>query len=159
MYLYIILFYIQPHKCHYGACPPCRLDCGEELFCGHNCKERSGENKLISKSFSLLFAIIYSILCTLFYLSWNVIIMFRCHGPIPPPNPEFTIKPKKKKTGRTIEATPGSACPPCKEIVLVSCLGQHLGQERQVWLCNTCFSTYSIVALGAIEEHCVDYRL
>ncbi|KAF3329139.1 NF-X1-type zinc finger protein NFXL2 [Carex littledalei] len=83
----------RPHKCHYGACPPCRLVCGEEFSCGHSCKER-------------------------------------CHGPIPPPNPEFTLKPKKKKMGRVIEATPGSTCPPCKEIVLVSCFGQHLGQER-----------------------------
>ncbi|GJN37414.1 hypothetical protein PR202_gb26367 [Eleusine coracana subsp. coracana] len=31
----------RPHKCHYGACPPCRLTCGEELSCGHKCKERS----------------------------------------------------------------------------------------------------------------------
>ncbi|KAJ3694945.1 hypothetical protein LUZ60_000322 [Juncus effusus] len=83
----------RPHKCHYGACPPCRLVCWEQLSCGHSCKDK-------------------------------------CHGPIPPPNPEFSLKPTKKKTGRIIEATPGSPCPPCKEIVIVSCFGQHLCQER-----------------------------
>nr|CAB3472083.1 unnamed protein product [Digitaria exilis] len=83
----------RPHKCHYGACPPCKLTCGEELSCGHICKER-------------------------------------CHGPISPPNPEFTLKPTKRKMEKHIECTPGTPCPPCKEVVLVPCLGQHLGQER-----------------------------
>ncbi|AQK90350.1 sequence-specific DNA binding transcription factor [Zea mays] len=85
----------RPHKCHYGACPPCKLICGEEFPCGHTCKER-------------------------------------CHGPISPPNSEFTLKPTKKKMGKHIECTPGTPCPPCKEVVLVSCFGQHLGQERTV---------------------------
>lgn len=31
---------IKPHKCHYGACPPCRLLCDEEYPCGHKCKLR-----------------------------------------------------------------------------------------------------------------------
>ncbi|XP_020672053.1 NF-X1-type zinc finger protein NFXL2 isoform X1 [Dendrobium catenatum] len=83
----------RPHKCHYGACPPCRIICGEELSCGHICKHR-------------------------------------CHGPIPPPNPEFTLKPKKKKMEKNIGVTPGSACPSCQEIIWVACLGQHLGEER-----------------------------
>ncbi|KAM7499374.1 hypothetical protein LguiA_023788 [Lonicera macranthoides] len=30
----------KPHKCHYGACPPCRLICEEEYPCGHKCKLR-----------------------------------------------------------------------------------------------------------------------
>ncbi|OAY70532.1 NF-X1-type zinc finger protein NFXL2 [Ananas comosus] len=89
----------RPHKCHYGACPPCRMTCGEELPCSHKCRER-------------------------------------CHGPIPPPNPEFTLKPKKKRIGRSIECTPGSPCPPCREIVLVSCFGQHIGEERPL-VCST----------------------
>ncbi|KAJ4761444.1 NF-X1-type zinc finger protein NFXL2 [Rhynchospora pubera] len=89
----------RPHKCHYGACPPCKLVCGEEFSCGHSCKER-------------------------------------CHGPIPPPNPEFTLKPKKKRLERVVEATPGSACSPCKEIVFVSCFGQHLSQERPMVCAN-----------------------
>ncbi|KAH7421741.1 hypothetical protein KP509_13G073500 [Ceratopteris richardii] len=29
----------KPHRCHYGACPPCSLTCNEELLCGHTCKE------------------------------------------------------------------------------------------------------------------------
>lgn len=89
----------RPHKCHYGACPPCKLICGEEFPCGHTCKER-------------------------------------CHGPISPPNSEFTLKPTKKKMGKHIECTPGTPCPPCKEVVLVSCFGQHLGQERAMPCCK-----------------------
>ncbi|KAK9168132.1 hypothetical protein Syun_000272 [Stephania yunnanensis] len=30
----------KPHKCHYGACPSCRLPCEEEFQCGHKCKLR-----------------------------------------------------------------------------------------------------------------------
>lgn len=83
----------RPHRCHYGACPPCRLICGEELSCGHSCK-------------------------------------LRCHGPIPPPNAEFTLKPKKKKTDKRIECIPGSLCPPCEEVIWIPCHGRHIGEER-----------------------------
>ncbi|XP_010920864.2 NF-X1-type zinc finger protein NFXL2 [Elaeis guineensis] len=87
------------HKCHYGACPPCRMICGDKLPCGHNCKER-------------------------------------CHGPMPPPNPEFTLKPKKKKVDKHIEYIPGSPCPPCQEVVWISCFGQHVGEERPIVCSN-----------------------
>ncbi|PKA62682.1 NF-X1-type zinc finger protein NFXL2 [Apostasia shenzhenica] len=83
----------RPHRCHYGACPPCRMTCGEKLMCGHTCKQR-------------------------------------CHGPMPPSNPDFTLKPKRKKVEKIIECIPGSPCPPCQEIVWVACLGQHIGEER-----------------------------
>ncbi|KAG7999105.1 hypothetical protein I3843_01G290000 [Carya illinoinensis] len=89
----------KPHKCHYGACPPCRLPCEEEYPCGHKCN-------------------------------------LRCHGPRPPPNSEFTLKPKKKKSIHQSECTPGSACPPCPELVWRSCLGQHIGAERMVVCSN-----------------------
>uniref|UniRef100_A0A2P2KQB1 NF-X1-type domain-containing protein n=2 Tax=Rhizophora mucronata TaxID=61149 RepID=A0A2P2KQB1_RHIMU len=85
----------KPHRCHYGACPPCRLICEEEYPCGHKCK-------------------------------------LRCHGPRPPPNPEFTLKPKKKKSNHQSESTPGSPCPPCPELVWRSCVGQHIGAERMM---------------------------
>ncbi|CAL1374707.1 unnamed protein product [Linum trigynum] len=65
--------HVKPHKCHYGACPPCRLIC-EEYPCGHKCK-------------------------------------LRCHGPMPPPKPEFMFKPTKKKPFHHSESTPGSPCP------------------------------------------------
>ncbi|WOK93733.1 hypothetical protein Cni_G02433 [Canna indica] len=87
------------HKCHYGACPPCRLICGDEFSCGHKCKER-------------------------------------CHGPAPPPNPEFTLKPTKKKSNKHLECVPGLPCPPCKEVVCVPCFGRHIGQERAM-LCHS----------------------
>ncbi|KAL5710254.1 hypothetical protein ACHQM5_020843 [Ranunculus cassubicifolius] len=85
----------KPHKCHYGACPTCRLICEEEFPCGHKCQ-------------------------------------LRCHGPKPPPKPEFTLRPKKKKANQQPECTPGSSCPPCPELVWRSCLGQHIGAERMM---------------------------
>ncbi|KAF2319120.1 hypothetical protein GH714_013449 [Hevea brasiliensis] len=89
----------KPHRCHYGACPPCQLLCEEEYPCGHTCK-------------------------------------LRCHGPRPPPNPEFTLKPKKKKPNHQSECTPGSSCPPCPELVWRSCVGQHL--EQSGWALFSC---------------------
>uniref|UniRef100_A0A3Q7GS56 NF-X1-type domain-containing protein n=1 Tax=Solanum lycopersicum TaxID=4081 RepID=A0A3Q7GS56_SOLLC len=85
----------KPHRCHYGACPPCRLLCDEEYPCGHKCE-------------------------------------LRCHGPRPPPLPEFTLKSKKKRPNNQIEPTPGSPCPPCPQLVWRSCLGNHVGAERMM---------------------------
>ena len=31
----------KPHRCHYGACPPCRASCGSALACGHICSSSS----------------------------------------------------------------------------------------------------------------------
>ncbi|WCJ19874.1 NF-X1-type zinc finger protein NFXL2 [Euphorbia peplus] len=87
--------YSKPHKCHYGACPPCRLLCEEDYPCGHKCN-------------------------------------LRCHGPRPPPKPEFTLKPKKKKAHHQSECTPGSPCPSCPELVWRPCVGQHFGAERMM---------------------------
>lgn len=62
----------------------------------------------------------------------------RCHGPVPPANPEFTLKPKKKKkTQWRNENKPGTPCVPCQEIVVKSCLGNHIGGEQSV-----CFYFY-----------------
>lgn len=58
--------------------------------------------------------------------------LFRCHGPKPPPKPEFTLKPKKKKVFHPEEPTPGSLCPPCPELVWRQCVGQHIGADRMV---------------------------
>ncbi|KAJ6900154.1 hypothetical protein NC652_026326 [Populus alba x Populus x berolinensis] len=89
----------KPHKCHYGACPPCRLLCDEEYPCSHKCK-------------------------------------LRCHGARPPPNPDFTLRPKKKKPNHQSESTPGTPCPPCPELVWRPCLGQHIGAERMIICSN-----------------------
>ncbi|XP_071934502.1 NF-X1-type zinc finger protein NFXL2-like [Coffea arabica] len=89
----------KPHKCHYGACPPCRLICDEEYSCGHKCK-------------------------------------LRCHGPRPPALPEFTLKPKKKKSSHEAEHTPGTLCPPCPELLWRSCVGNHIGAERMMICSN-----------------------
>uniref|UniRef100_M4CY26 RING-type domain-containing protein n=1 Tax=Brassica campestris TaxID=3711 RepID=M4CY26_BRACM len=85
----------KPHKCHYGACPPCRLPCDEEYPCGHKCK-------------------------------------LRCHGPRPPPNREFILKPTKKMLNVHVESTPGSPCPRCPELVWRPCVGHHLAAERMM---------------------------
>ncbi|KAH9702508.1 NF-X1-type zinc finger protein NFXL2 [Citrus sinensis] len=55
-----------------------------------------------------------------------------CHGPRPPPNPEFTLKTKKKKSNHQSEVTPGSPCPPCPELIWRSCVGEHIGAERMM---------------------------
>lgn len=92
----------KPHRCHYGACPPCQLVCGEELPCGHTCKQR-------------------------------------CHGPQPPPNPEFNLKLKKKRKVSDQDGhILGSPCPPCSEHVLRQCLGRHLGGEKTM-ICSESF--------------------
>ncbi|GBG68527.1 hypothetical protein CBR_g3071 [Chara braunii] len=54
-----------------------------------------------------------------------------CHGPRPPPNPDYTWRPKsKKQLARELEMSKrvlkeGDPCPPCSELVIVTCLGQH----------------------------------
>ncbi|WVZ02748.1 hypothetical protein V8G54_023554 [Vigna mungo] len=55
----------------------------------------------------------------------------RCHGPKPPPKPEFTLKPKKKNIIQQSEGVPGTPCPPCPELVWRSCVGQHIGADRE----------------------------
>jgi hypothetical protein len=75
-----------------------------------------------------LWLVIHEIILSLyFFLLW-----FRCHGPRPPPNPDFTLRPKKKKPNHQSESTPGTPCPPCPELVWRPCLGQHIGAERMV---------------------------
>ncbi|KAM7272032.1 hypothetical protein ACFE04_031246 [Oxalis oulophora] len=60
----------------------------------------------------------------------------RCHGPKPPPNPEFNLKPTKKQLSQKLEGTPGSPCQPCPELIWISCFGKHLGAEKRV-VCST----------------------
>ncbi|KAG5599858.1 hypothetical protein H5410_031228 [Solanum commersonii] len=61
----------------------------------------------------------------------------RCHGPTPPPLPEFTLKPKKKRLNNQIEPTPGSPCPPCPQLVWRSCLGNHMVcSDRAIFSCD-----------------------
>lgn len=69
-----------------------------------------------------------------FFISYFPFLYSRCHGPRPPPNPEFTLKPKKKKSNHQSEVTPGSPCPPCPELVWRACVGEHIGAERMVSL-------------------------
>jgi len=39
----------EPHKCHFGECPPCRQICGIVMSCGHSCKAKCHDNvKVVS---------------------------------------------------------------------------------------------------------------
>ncbi|CAM6091314.1 unnamed protein product [Calypogeia fissa] len=54
-----------------------------------------------------------------------------CHGPRPSPNPEYTLKPKKKKKFvEDMSARARVQCPPCLEPVVKQCLGKHSSSER-----------------------------
>ncbi|GAU36992.1 hypothetical protein TSUD_150280 [Trifolium subterraneum] len=60
----------------------------------------------------------------------------RCHGARPPPNLEFTLKPKKKKNTQQSESVLGTPCPPCPELEWRPCVGQHIGAERMMVCSN-----------------------
>nr|CAB3476177.1 unnamed protein product [Digitaria exilis] len=114
--------------CHRGACSPCPLMKTISCACGKTCFEV--ELGRLSPHKCHYGACPPCKLTCGEELTCGHICKERCHGPISPPNPEFTLKPTKKKMEKHIECTPGTPCPPCKEVVLVPCLGQHLGQER-----------------------------
>ncbi|KAK4385335.1 NF-X1-type zinc finger protein NFXL2, partial [Sesamum angolense] len=141
-----------PAPCHRGACAPCPLmvriacSCGETQFevpcgteteqkppkcpkpcpiaplCRHasNCKPHRCHYGPCPPC---------RLICDEEY-SCGHRCKLRCHGPKPPPIPEFTLKPKKKKLNHLSEGTPGSSCPPCPEVVVRSCVGHHIGAER-----------------------------
>uniref|UniRef100_A0A0D9UX14 RING-type domain-containing protein n=1 Tax=Leersia perrieri TaxID=77586 RepID=A0A0D9UX14_9ORYZ len=120
-------------RCCPGDCAPCPEVCDKRLRCGnHKCASpchrflvglrRIRNHRNAQKSaIQLAFA--------------GTNLNAGCHGPIAPPNPEFTLKPIKRKKEKHIDCTPGTPCPPCQEVVLVPCFGQHLGQERAI-LCS-----------------------
>lgn len=61
------------------------------------------------------------------------VVFCRCHGARPSPNPEYTLKPKKKKKMvKDDDACSGVPCSPCLEPVVKQCLGKHYGLERTV---------------------------
>lgn len=82
--------------------------------------------------FSQSYSDIQSLKTPVYISEFVFLFPIRCHGARPPPNPEFTVKPKKKKYSRASGSTPGSECPPCPELVWRSCVGQHEGAERMV---------------------------
>ncbi|WVY92104.1 hypothetical protein V8G54_037618, partial [Vigna mungo] len=71
----------------------------------------------------------------------------RCHGPKPPPKPEFTLKPKKKNIIQQSEGVLGTPCPPCPELVWRSCVGQHIGADREWFLLFSFHPTITWFAL------------
>ncbi|KAK1311662.1 NF-X1-type zinc finger protein NFXL2 [Acorus calamus] len=146
-----------PSPCHRGVCAPCPLmvsiscACGETHFevpCGleadqkpPRCPKPCPMSRLCrhaskSKPHKCHYGSCppCRLVCEEKLLCGHACIK-RCHGPTPPPMPEFTLKPKKKKFNKQSQGTPGSTCPPCQEIVLKSCLGEHMGSERSM-LCS-----------------------
>lgn len=79
-FLLIIFLFTQPHKCHYGACPPCRLLCEEEYPCGHSCKLRFAETSLQWMSSQEFFS---SVITDYIYLSLFLISCFIFQVPWP----------------------------------------------------------------------------
>lgn len=93
------------------------------------------------------------------YSNNSFFLIFRCHGPKPPPNPEYTLKPKKKKSFHQTECTPGSPCPSCPELVWRSCVGQHFAADRMVGFCLQTISTntllYHLGLIFSLKFHCL----
>ncbi|KAL5975027.1 hypothetical protein ACLOJK_031703 [Asimina triloba] len=95
-------------------------------------------------------------------------LLIRCHGPKPAPNPEFTLRPKKTKS-YLVKCSPGSPCPPCKELVLRSCVGQHIGAERlfcairreslHVLILAHCLAILEAVRLAMVTVRCTCQNL
>uniref|UniRef100_A0A0E0BXF8 RING-type domain-containing protein n=1 Tax=Oryza meridionalis TaxID=40149 RepID=A0A0E0BXF8_9ORYZ len=124
-------------RCCEGDCAPCPEVCDKRLRCGnHKCLSPCHRHKLECRPHKCHYGVCPP--CKLICgeeLSCGHRCKLRCHGPIAPPNPEFTLRPIKKKKEKHIDCTPGTPCPPCQEVVLVPCFGQHLGQERAI-LCS-----------------------
>eukprot|EP00850_Spirogloea_muscicola_P017693 SM000154S01428 [mRNA] locus=s154:231175:234765:- [translate_table: standard] len=57
-----------------------------------------------------------------------------CHGPRPPPHPEYTLRPlkKRKQIKEGDSSLEGSCCPPCMQPMIRPCLGHHVGGERVI---------------------------
>nr|AAW22876.1 unknown [Solanum lycopersicum] len=108
----------------------CGATCGKMLSCGfHRCPERCHRGPCVE---TCRLVVTKSCRCGSYKK--------QCHGPRPPPLPEFTLKSKKKRPNNQIEPTPGSPCPPCPQLVWRSCLGNHVGAERMVCSDRATFS-------------------
>ncbi|CAL8460554.1 g83 [Coccomyxa elongata] len=106
-----------PHRCHFGACPPCLLPCSKRQVCGHVCSVRCHHPPV------------------------PPVAAFQ---PPPPPTSEGIPSARSQKKVHT-DAMPASQqvalavaaaapvdslCPPCMVPVAVHCFGQHLSQQR-----------------------------
>ncbi|XVF40733.1 hypothetical protein PTKIN_Ptkin01aG0138500 [Pterospermum kingtungense] len=143
-----------PSPCHRGACAPCPVmvtiscSCGDTHFevpCGTEMDQKPPKCHKLCKITPLCRHVSNCkphrchygacpqchLLCEEEYPCGHKCNL-RCHGPRPPPNPEFTLKPQKKKSNHQIECTPGTPCPPCPELVWRPCVGQHIGAERMM---------------------------
>ncbi|CAI5509021.1 unnamed protein product, partial [Closterium sp. Naga37s-1] len=92
----------RPHRCHYGACPPCSLPCSEPFDCGHSCPLRChGPRPPPNPPFSL-------------------------------EPPKKKKKGKKEGEEEEGQGKHGSPCPPCVVPVVRECRGRHQGQECEL---------------------------
>ncbi|KAL0888549.1 hypothetical protein Bca101_012532 [Brassica carinata] len=126
-------------RCCDGECPPCAEVCGKRLRCrNHKCQSPCHQGQCAPCP------IMVSISCacgqTHFEVRIRICLLVSnldavkrvCHGPRPPPNREFILKPTKKMLNIHVEATPGSPCPRCPELVWRPCVGNHLAAERMM---------------------------
>ncbi|KAE8724350.1 NF-X1-type zinc finger protein NFXL2 [Hibiscus syriacus] len=118
-------------SCHRGACAPCPLMVTISCACGETHSSNNKPHRCHYGPCPQCRA-----LCEEEYPCGHKCNL-RCHGPRPPPNPEFTLKPKKKKSYLQPECTPATPCPPCPELVWRPCVGEHMGAERMMVCSNT----------------------
>ncbi|CAK9233126.1 unnamed protein product [Sphagnum troendelagicum] len=142
-----------PAPCHRGFCAPCPLTvqiscaCGETAFqvpCG---TERDQRPPRCVKPCRIPAVCLHGANCKVHRCHYGACpacqlpcgailpcghcCKERCHGPQPRPNPEYTLKSKKKKVRHGTDPTnTGSPCPPCSEWIVQQCLGHHSGSER-----------------------------
>ncbi|KAG9453430.1 hypothetical protein H6P81_006334 [Aristolochia fimbriata] len=146
-----------PSPCHRGACAPCPLMVSISCFCGEThfevpCGIEAGQKPpRCSKLCTVTPLCRHGLKCKPHRCHYGACPLcqliceeelpcghackLRCHGPKPAPNPEFSLKPKKIKPHLQPKCKPGTPCAPCQEVVLRSCLGQHIGAERPM-LCS-----------------------
>ncbi|BDA41625.1 NF-X1-type zinc finger protein NFXL1 [Coccomyxa sp. Obi] len=106
-----------PHRCHFGACPPCLLPCSKHQVCGHVCSVRCHHPPV------------------------PPVATFQ---PPPPPTSDGIPSARSQKKVHT-DAMPASqqvalavaaaapvdsSCPPCMVPVAVQCFGQHVSEQR-----------------------------
>ncbi|GJY93404.1 NF-X1-type zinc finger protein NFXL2 [Tanacetum coccineum] len=62
--------------------------------------------------------------------------IIKCHYGACPQCVWLSVKKKKKQHHHQSESTPGSACPPCPELVWRPCVGEHIGADRMTVCSN-----------------------
>ncbi|CAK9293064.1 unnamed protein product [Gordionus sp. m RMFG-2023] len=100
---------LKEHLCHFGPCPPCELTCNKELLCGHKCLQA----------------------CHDFQYVFNEPTTANKEA-----NYQITTKKRNAPWEPKIElklTLTNSECPPCKQLIALKCLGNHMTKNFE---CN-----------------------